>query len=574
MNTESSGNPSEIAREALRQLALKRIPPTPENYRDLYFRIAGSEPSPSYPLKELQELRAAFERAAVPAIDARPLADAIAKQDWEATRTALVAIVSASRGQDWQQTIGALLREWDRPQQGLTAAQKRLAVEKSISRASRDGRQLHDELAGLARRWAALPAARESATESAARGDPDRDQTLALVRDIAAHAIQTSADAIDAPRIAQEGAALAARLRKAATVAELAELAADLKKFAFRYALACEDSNDLQVGVLHVLKLLVDNVGELILDDDWVHGQVAMLKDLLTEPKSLRAIEDAELRIRDLIIRQSTLKANLLAARDAMKEMLSGFVQRLADFADHTSTYHDRIESCARRIAAASDIGELSTVVGEVMQETRAMQLTAQRSRDELQDARRRVSEAEAQVHQLQEELCRASELIRHDQLTGVLNRRGLEEAFDREIKRAARHEETICVAVLDIDDFKKLNDSLGHEAGDAALIHLTRVIREALRPQDTVARYGGEEFVIILPATALEDAKEALVRLQRSLTKRFFLHDNQRLLITFSAGVTELARGCTREQAIHRADQLMYEAKRAGKNRVVGAAQ
>lgn len=92
------------------------------------------------------------------------------------------------------------------------------------------------------------------------------------------------------------------------------------------------------------------------------------------------------------------------------------------------------------------------------------------------------------------------------------------------------------------------------------------------MRPQDTLARYGGEEFVILLPDTALNNGIEAMTRLQRELTRRFFMAGSEKVLITFSAGVAQLAADETGPQAIKRADQAMYLAKRAGKNRVLGA--
>ena len=158
---------------------------------------------------------------------------------------------------------------------------------------------------------------------------------------------------------------------------------------------------------------------------------------------------------------------------------------------------------------------------------------------------------------------------MRYDQLTGALNRRGLEEMFEKEKARADRHDAPFCVSLLDIDNFKKLNDSFGHNVGDEALIHLAKVCRDTLRPQDTVARYGGEEFIILLPETGLEDATVALTRLQRELTRRFFMHNNEKVLITFSAGVTEMLADDNQTTVIKRADEAMYKAKKSGKNRV-----
>ena len=161
---------------------------------------------------------------------------------------------------------------------------------------------------------------------------------------------------------------------------------------------------------------------------------------------------------------------------------------------------------------------------------------------------------------------------MREDQLTGALNRRGLDEAFEREATRADRSQTPLCIALIDIDDFKRLNDTLGHQAGDQALIHLSNVIKDALRPSDSVARYGGEEFIVVLPGISIEEAAATVERLQRELTKKFFLHENDRVLVTFSAGVAQREPEESQEDVIGRADKAMYKAKKAGKNRVVVA--
>jgi diguanylate cyclase len=138
-----------------------------------------------------------------------------------------------------------------------------------------------------------------------------------------------------------------------------------------------------------------------------------------------------------------------------------------------------------------------------------------------------------------------------------------------REISRAQRGG-SLCVALLDIDNFKHFNDSYGHHVGDTALQHLAKVIQDTLRPTDIAARFGGEEFVILLPDTNIDDAVETISRLQRALTKQFFLGNKERLLITFSAGVALFKETEEQVEVLNRADQAMYLAKKSGKNRVM----
>lgn len=200
------------------------------------------------------------------------------------------------------------------------------------------------------------------------------------------------------------------------------------------------------------------------------------------------------------------------------------------------------------------------------------MQQSAARSRDDMVGLRSKVEESEQEIQRLQTELAETSRLVRHDQLTGALNRKGMQETLEKEVARMRRRDAALCVALIDVDNFKALNDTLGHQAGDKALVHLAEVIRETLRPQDSLARYGGEEFLVILPDTRLEDGVTAITRLQRALTRKFFLHETEQKLITFSAGVAQIYLDELHEAAIARADRAMYQAKRAGKNRVIAA--
>lgn len=150
------------------------------------------------------------------------------------------------------------------------------------------------------------------------------------------------------------------------------------------------------------------------------------------------------------------------------------------------------------------------------------------------------------------------------DVLTGLPNRRSLEQ----EAARLIESDHEFAVAIADLDHFKDLNDTYGHEAGDRALRLFARSLRTNLRPDDLAGRYGGEEFVVLLPHTDLAEARKALDRLQVTLAGD--IAGSGGVPFTASWGVTTSAAGSTWEQIIHAADEAMYAAKRAGRNRVV----
>lgn len=594
-------NPTEIARETFRLLATRRVAPTPENYKTVYHEVAGSTDisATGFPGEALKTLTQALPRETPSQLRlARELEQSVKDEKLATYVSSLAGFIeerSAIETLAWGGLINDLLREWDAPSVSMTPGKKREALEHLFSSTGSNAETLFNRLQGLVRSWSQgghgdtvelvdgeISPLNDATTEDEnatatvpTTAHPAASRTSELLpqlRDLLAFALEhaVAAQIAEAPELAAKAKELATAARKATSLKTLDELLAELKRFVFRLELLADDRAELRNGLLHLLNLVIENISELVIDDNWLHGQIAVVRDIVSHPLSLRSIDDAERRIKEVIYKQSQLKHSLVEAKEALKTMLAGFVDHLADFSESTSGYHDKVEACAKKISAANDISELADVIQEVMHETRIIQLNAQRSRDELQATRKKVAETEKRIDELQAELDNASKLVRHDQLTGVLNRRGLEEAFEKETARARRRRTPLCVALLDIDNFKKLNDSLGHEAGDAALIHLATVIRETMRPQDTVARIGGEEFIILLPDTELESGTKALQRLQRELTKKFFLHDNQKLLITFSAGITLNLPDDTQATVTKRADEGMYEAKQTGKNRVV----
>lgn len=580
--------PFEIARETLRQLAARRIPPTPGNYLTLYQDIAGIKPGGDpFPSKLLRSLNGELPKSTSEQLRlARLLEEAVKAENWDDYKTHLLEFIAALAGSQklqWAELIGDLLKQWQARHGGLTAARKREALEHVLSGSAANPETLYNRLSGLLRSWgqgreveaSAAPLAEQAQDANDAPVPvpaPAGDNLLPQLRQLFAFTLETAiaTQLVENSQLTSDAKALAEDIRSARNSGQLQEFLSRLKRFAFKLELLAEDQAELRNSLLGLLRLLVENITELVLDDRWLHGQIDVVRGLIDKPLSQRTLDAAEQRLKEVLFKQSQLKASLLDAKEAIKQMLAGFVDHLADFADATSDYHDKIEACAVKISAADDITALENVLDEVKRETRIIQINALRSRDELRATQRQVEESQERIRQLEHELEATSDLVRYDQLSGVLNRRGLEDTFTKEVARAKRHRTTLCVALLDIDNFKQLNDSMGHDVGDQALIHLAKLCRDTLRPQDAVARYGGEEFVILLPETRLGDAKATLSRLQRELTKKFFMHNNDKILITFSAGVTEFTASDDQASAIKRADGAMYQAKQTGKNRVV----
>ena len=345
-----------------------------------------------------------------------------------------------------------------------------------------------------------------------------------------------------------------------------------IAQYSHRLSFAAEDQAEIKTVLLKLLHLLVENISHLSIDDSWLKGQTEALMAACVPPLTLRRLDDVEQKLKDVIFKQTEAKSRAVQAQEDMRQMLATFIERLAAMSQSTSGFHEQLEASAKLIEQAKTLADIAPVLKDIVGATRTMARDSQVARDELHDMKQRSEATEAEIAKLHMELDRVSIQARHDPLTGALNRQGLDEAMAREVSKVKRQDTPLCMALLDIDNFKKLNDTLGHATGDAALTHLATVTREVMRPQDTLARYGGEEFVILLPDTPLDKGIEAMTRLQRELTKRFFLAGTEKLLITFSAGVAQLAAGETGPQAIKRADQAMYLAKRSGKNRVLGA--
>ncbi len=566
----SVADPASVARSTLRRLAQQRLSPTPDNYSRVYREIAGLPPAVDG-WGVLGDWCALLRREVPAAAHCLAAAEkAIAIRSEALTRAALqdlAALVVPTLSLDWAALVRHLIRQWDIPRKGLTPSRKRERLENVLSSHGGRADELYRRLRELADAWARAPEGLEPVPAPAAPLDAGARELCNLLAETLEH-IGTFLESGDAP-LAAQAKRLAEAMHEADQPPSLGRLRERLRHFWLDLEMRAAELEQRDELARRLLKLMGDAVADSAHDAHWLRSQMRALVQKLDSSLDLSTLAQVERALRDAIIRQDMLRRSVEQSHQALKSMLALFIDRLSTLADETGQFHAQIERHVERIVSATDLDELSAILAEVLQDTRAMEASTRRSHDELKEARRRAEEAEEKIRTLEAQLARAAENAREDLLTGALNRLGLAEAWQREAARADRQDAPLAVAMLDVDNFKQLNDNWGHQAGDEALRSLIRTMRQCLRPTDVIARYGGEEFVLLLPDTELDKAAIVLARLQRELTKDIYLHDERRPLITFSAGVTLRRPGEDENTVLERADKALYQAKQAGKNRV-----
>ena len=238
-----------------------------------------------------------------------------------------------------------------------------------------------------------------------------------------------------------------------------------------------------------------------------------------------------------------------LLAKDEVLGVLSVASHRPLEF---TATEAELLEGLAAQVATA-------------IQGIRLYQELAE-SREELQ----RLNE------HLQKSMRIEHHVARTDALTGLPNRRYIEEAMEAECARAARYDQPVCVAMADLDYFKRINDGYGHQTGDDALKFVAGLARDACRAADLVSRWGGDEFVFILPSTTMKNAKRFAERFRQALAGAAFTHPKLKkpARMTISLGVAQAGPDtfANANLLLERADKALYAAKAAGRNRTMVA--
>ncbi|HET7793700.1 MAG TPA: diguanylate cyclase [Rhizobacter sp.] len=545
--------PPQLAKAALRRLVMEKLEPTPENYARAYYQEAGAPPPPA--------------AAAAPVVD---------KQELAAQGAALATLIER------------VVRGVQRGGRQWTTARKKDSLQRVLSSSRSDVQRLQQRLNQLLNGWesdtidgAVDPEAMDAVVEQP-WGDPTQPAPLMdaagpvandatpIWHDLLASLGGTLQQALPPPpapnaELADELAALSTRIReRGPTVGQSDEV----EQLCKRAARVLAHRHHLIDQLSALCEKLTASLTELAEDDSWAQGQCEAMRNEIEFGLTARSVRSVGELLDNTRERQKQLRVERAKAQDQLKLLITRMLSELGELGSQTGRFHENLGRYADVIEKADSLESLAGVVHEMVEESRTVQSLVKVAQGKLQYEHERATDLSERVVELETELRRLSEEVSTDQLTKIANRRGLMQAFDAEKARLEREGTQLSIGLLDVDNFKKLNDELGHNAGDVALKSLAEVVSKALRPMDLVARYGGEEFVVLLPNTPVAEGEQILTRLQRSLSGGLFMHEEKRIFVTFSAGVTAYRPGERIEMALERADEALYEAKRTGKNR------
>lgn len=592
--------PAALAKAALRRLVLAKLEPTPENYARAYQEESGGSVAPASALPE-RALKI-VERLATRAVDAEAAAGltaALSEGRWEHAERVLNA--PDRTGEQTAELIDRIVRGMEHRTRQWTSARKKDSLQRVLSGSRGDAGRLLQRLRQLVTSWetevpegaiegvtgetapAPLSDASAGATFVESRVMPSADDEASLIErqdeaDVAAHewnrvvaclngTVRHALPSVDADsRTLTEAIADATRRIQSQGPSPL--LIDELNRLCQRADRVLQHRHHLLEQLGSLCRELAASLSELAEDDSWAKGQCEAMQQRIEEGLTARGVKSVSQLLHSTRERQGQLRAERERARDALKSLINQMLSELDELGSQTGRFHESVGRYADVIEKADSLESLAGVVREMVEESRTVQSLVAHTQQKLHEEHSKASDLSARVNELEGELRRLSEEVSTDQLTQIANRRGLLQAFEAERSRIERTGNALCVGLLDIDNFKRLNDELGHSVGDEALRSLAAVVSRTLRPTDLTARYGGEEFVVLLPDTPVEEGQLILTRLQRSLSGGLFMHEEKQIFVTFSAGVTTYRMGEPLEDALERADQALYEAKRTGKNK------
>jgi len=288
-----------------------------------------------------------------------------------------------------------------------------------------------------------------------------------------------------------------------------------------------------------------------------------------THDQETRRLTAAAVRACEQFLRKSR---HFYTTREQDLRELIGILRETArHVAADNSDFHAAMRAITERFGGMSKINDIRELKQQVAHEASTLRRTLESKQKRDEEV---VSALTERVETLQKNLTQATEQLSLDPLTKITNRGAFDRAIGRAVTHPRRANVPLSLAMLDVDHFKRINDTYGHLIGDRVILCVAQWITAAVRPTDLVARYGGEEFVVILEDADLSAAEERFRRVLQQMADRSFEYqadgETRAVRFTMSCGVAQFKAGESAQELVQRADQALYDAKKSGRNRVV----
>lgn len=265
-------------------------------------------------------------------------------------------------------------------------------------------------------------------------------------------------------------------------------------------------------------------------------------------------------------IGKSKLESDVFETSQGMGEELKTIQDMLKSYAKESKSFGDTLTASLDELSSSSTAEQITQSLQCILRENERMQR-------ETQELRSSVQQSQSQISTLEERLSAAVVVSQIDPLTQLHNRRYYDDELPKAIVRATLERLPLCLAIADIDHFKNINDTFGHQIGDGVLKMFADLLSKNVKGRDLVARFGGEEFVIVFEETTLHDAAALLEKIRSKLERTSFkVRKTEETIgkVTSSFGLTSLKDGDDPETLFSRADDFLYKAKETGRNKIV----
>ena len=520
-STRESAAVNAVARETLRRIAQQRISPTPEAYARIYREVSATHPDHPPP----------------------------------------AAIEGTDESRVGASLINRLLAQIDAHHAGITVTKKREGLKRALVPRAEPLPALFARINRLMESW----------------NGPNAETGLNVSQFLGTDILGGNHSSEYAHGYAHSSASETASVSHSAIHSVLSpNLSPTMSKIdsAHQAARALPNASELPERVISMrlaglLALLLKNIADLTPDSGLLGNQIEQIGRVLTAPLTEKKLDEAERCLRALIVRQGAIKHSMDETKRAIRDLAETLLERLSGLVDSTDCYSTRMFDMAERIASADNLTQLSNLTQMLVADARLMSSNVAAEHNLLAEAQSRVQVLQERTQTLENELREASTLVRTDPLTRAMNRRGFGDAFAAAVVDADGGA-LPSIALIDVDDFKRINEQFGHSVGDEVLCSLVEVLHQCALPTNIVARYGGEEFALMFPKATADEAERAVLKMQRALLDRMISNETNRPLITFSAGVAQVDDCEALGHVMTRADRALRQAKQAGKNCIV----